>query len=461
MKNIFILFVLVTGFLFSQKNMDAHFDYAVFMYDNDSSFIELYYSFSGTGMTKNVDSDKEYVEAKLELTVTKIQKKSKVLLNDSWNVKQKYGEKTLTGLLSFTLPHGNYTFDIKLSDMHNPKIYADKSLDVNVREPNDDIFAISDIEIAQELVQFSNNKESIFYKNTLEVIPNPSLVFGEGIPILYFYTEFYNLQKEMTAPALKVAHQLFNSYNHKVYEKEKFINRKSNSAIDIGAINVMKYPTGSYTLKILLTDTTSNKDNFVFRKLFIVNPSVKDTIDYGEGFKDAFETELAGMDEKELDEYFDYSDYLALPSEISMWDKLRTEEGKRQFLYKFWLQRDVEPETKINEYKIEYFDRIKYADKAFSCVVFNEGHRSDRGRVYAIYGKPSDVHNYPMNSDELPYEVWQYDDLQGGCYFVFVDFNANRNYKLISSTKRGEIYDEYWKAKIQRVQPTYNNRATN
>jgi hypothetical protein len=73
-----------------------------------------------------------------------------------------------------------------------------------------------------------------------------------------------------------------------------------------------------------------------------------------------------------------------------------------------------------------------------------EGYRSDRGRVYIVYGAPDDVERHPNEVDSKPYEIWSFHNIQGGVIFVFVQRNQGGDYDLVHSTHRNELHDENW-----------------
>jgi hypothetical protein len=73
-----------------------------------------------------------------------------------------------------------------------------------------------------------------------------------------------------------------------------------------------------------------------------------------------------------------------------------------------------------------------------------EGWKTDRGRVYILYGEPDEIERYPDSEGRKPFEVWRFQKIEGGVEFVFVDRWKNGNYELITSTKRGELQDPNW-----------------
>ena len=70
--------------------------------------------------------------------------------------------------------------------------------------------------------------------------------------------------------------------------------------------------------------------------------------------------------------------------------------------------------------------------------------KTDRGRVVIVYGQPDDIDRHPNETEVRPYEVWSYNNIQGGVIFVFVLRNAAGDYELVHSTHRDELHDENW-----------------
>ena len=100
---------------------------------------------------------------------------------------------------------------------------------------------------------------------------------------------------------------------------------------------------------------------------------------------------------------------------------------KKNFIEEFWKRRDPDPDTEENEFKIEYDNRIERSNQLFSGEG-RPGWLTDRGRIYVIFGPPTDRLTYPMGED--PYgrcsEVWYY----GNFPVVFVDSSCTGSYVL-------------------------------
>ncbi len=102
---------------------------------------------------------------------------------------------------------------------------------------------------------------------------------------------------------------------------------------------------------------------------------------------------------------------------------------REQFIEKFWERRDPEPDTEENEFKMEYFSRIERASELFISEA-KPGWLTDRGRIYILFGPPTDRIRYPMGGD--PYsrcrEIWYY----GAFPVVFLDSTCTGIYSLVT-----------------------------
>ncbi len=69
---------------------------------------------------------------------------------------------------------------------------------------------------------------------------------------------------------------------------------------------------------------------------------------------------------------------------------LADDDARRSFVNEFWRRRDPDPRTPENEFQIEFYRRVQYADANFSTEAVR-GSLSDRGMVFVVLGPPSYV----------------------------------------------------------------------
>jgi GWxTD domain-containing protein len=117
-------------------------------------------------------------------------------------------------------------------------------------------------------------------------------------------------------------------------------------------------------------------------------------------------------------------------------------------MFLFWNALDPNPATPESEFKKEYFDKVDYSNKNFGSD-FKDGWKTDRGRVYCIYGKYDEIERHSYEGSTRAYEIWTYNSLQGGVIFIFIDESAGYgNYILVHSNARNEINNENWREKL-------------
>jgi GWxTD domain-containing protein len=139
--------------------------------------------------------------------------------------------------------------------------------------------------------------------------------------------------------------------------------------------------------------------------------------------------------------------YIITPEEKSAFKALSNDEERDQFIEQFWLRRDPTPDTPENEYKEEHYRRIAYANEHFGAGL--PGWKTDRGRIYIIWGPADQVTSHPTGgtydrpqeegggeTTTYPFEDWRYRYLEGvgeNIELEFVDQCSCGEYRLSQS----------------------------
>ncbi len=100
--------------------------------------------------------------------------------------------------------------------------------------------------------------------------------------------------------------------------------------------------------------------------------------------------------------------YIITPSERKVFLQLDTDRERDMFIETFWKQRDPNPNTVENEYKIEHIKRFKYANEKLGKGTPSPGWRTDMGRIYIILGEPKTIERYENMTEVYPTIVWFY-----------------------------------------------------
>jgi len=144
----------------------------------------------------------------------------------------------------------------------------------------------------------------------------------------------------------------------------------------------------------------------------------------------AIKEKLGGVYKKWLDEDVRW---IITDEELSAFKKLSNNAERDIFIEGFWQRRDPTPDTAENEYKEEHYRRIAYANEHYAAGM--PGWRTDRGRIYIMYGPPTSIDSHPMggpyqrsaeegggSTQTFPFEVWRYRYLEGIGQEIEIEF---------------------------------------
>lgn len=450
---ILFTFLVINLSISAQSEMKFEVDYARFHYDSTATYLELYYELIPDGMQIAEVPGGSQLEAVVAVII-KDSKTDSLVIKKNWklnhviNPKDSNGVQSLAGVLGFVIAKGDYKLEVSAFDSKNPAFKKIIRENLSIKPFGSSKFSLSDIELSRGIKTSDADPKSIFYKNTLEVTPNPNALFSENSPVLFFYAELYNLKLKDAGALFILQKSLYNSNGKQIYLTNKPIKQAGSSVVEIGIINLTKYPSGAYTLNLSLIDSTTKLAYVSTKKFFLFNPKVSATEKSASATSGMAGSEFALMTSEECDELMSKSRYIATDVEQMRYKKLDSLNAKQQFLYNFWLSRDSDPNTQINEYKEDYMKRVEYANLHFKLNK-KQGYLTDRGRVLLIYGEPDSKDYFPNEANLKPHEIWFYNQIEGGVQFIFGDPTGFGNYELLHSTKRGEYRDDNWEQRLR------------
>jgi GWxTD domain-containing protein len=301
-----------------------------------------------------------------------------------------------------------------------------------------DTLSISQVELALEITP--SQEEGDFVKNGLRVLPNPSRVYGPKAPILYYYLEIYDLvfgpgfdsTYTIQQEVLSLSGELVKRYDPKIERKP------GRTSVEVGGVNVVGLEPETYIFRIRVRDNASGAEVYSQRWFLVTDPQ-----------RDAKlpSLEIAALTPEEAEFHENVIRYIASKRELDTYKDL-TLEGKARFLDDFWRWRDPDPSTTENEFKEEHVRRWHWAARQYSKFQLNDGWKSDRGRVYIVYGPPDDIERHPSDLSTAAWERWNYYSLEGGIYFIFADLSGFDHFVLLHSTARNELRDRDWQEKL-------------
>src|SRR5256884_49958 len=136
--------------------------------------------------------------------------------------------------------------------------------------------------------------------------------------------------------------------------------------------------------------------------------------------------------------------YIISPDERTAFLQLDTNEEREQFIEQFWLRRSGNPDLPDNDFKEEHYRRIAYANEHYASGI--PGWKTDRGRIYIIWGPADEVDSHPTggtydrpmeegggSTSTYPWEKWRYRYLEGmgnNIELEFVDPSGSGEYHL-------------------------------
>jgi len=144
----------------------------------------------------------------------------------------------------------------------------------------------------------------------------------------------------------------------------------------------------------------------------------------------ALQKEISKTYKKWLDEDVRW---IITDEERAAFKQLSNDDERDQFIEQFWLRRDPTPDSQENEYKEEHYRRIAYANEHFAAGV--PGWRTDRGRIYIMYGPANSIDSHPSGgsydrtpqegggtTSTYPFEIWNYRYLEGIGQNIDIEF---------------------------------------
>jgi GWxTD domain-containing protein len=445
MMFLFICFVL-TSFAFPQTEEPRKFrmglDYASFreFEDSTTSFVEIYYSFNRKELTFVPQEDGFYATVLMQLSI--LDQEGNEVESRLWNTMSKVNDAQeaetvdymILDRITAQIPPGTYRINLKATDV-NSLSEGNVSIEAKVKD-----FAIPGLQFSDIQLAFSAEADTSscrFCKAVQRILPNPSRVFTHQSGMLYFYTEIYNLAD---FPKAKQEYELnfvvLDTSGNKLKDFGKQTkNKPGNSAVVISGINIFTLAGGKYVLMLEAKDKETGKKTQTTKDFIVLREPTED--------------ELIA---EEVKKFKQDVTYIASGADLKMFEELNFV-GKKSFIDDFWRKRDPDLETPENEFKIEHYRRINAANFKFSLTQeTGDGWNTDMGRVYIRYGEPSEIERNPSAQGTKPWERWNYHDLEGGVYFIFVDEDGYGMYRLVHSDKKGEVSYPQWEELINADQ---------
>ena len=350
----------------------------IYNYDTDSFDILVNHKISNDHFVFIKDKELDLFRANILTTIQLFDsKKDSIILQESW-------ENTITENFYNDTRSPNRMFEFSRDISLNE---GDYNIKINVQDlDNNNTYSFKDKILLSSEQGFG--AVSIYGKN--EEIKDSITLENNKIQL-----EFQYFQKSDIIKDLKI--EISN------YEKEEKLSFQDIQLNKEGFYGIeFEFPENYYGMIYLHITIESNK---ITKSFFVYNKKY----------------DLWSQD---INEIVGVMRYILPFSEIKLLKEM-TIDDKFKYIMDFWSTKDPDTSTEENELLIEFTNRIKYVNLNFSEI--NRGWKTDKGRVYIIYGKPEDQNIYTNQSDGI-YEVWTY---ESGLKFTFLDRNGFGNFILI------------------------------
>lgn len=435
-------------------------NYSQFKFDSSTTLVELYYSFPDTALVYKHIGKKLSCELQCSLNIYNnlgvVDKRTwiveKVFENDSDALHQR---SDLIGIQKIYLMPGQYKFSMNFIDLTDNTKKDSLKFDLNVKDFISSKMQLSDIQLSQHISQYdstTNMYSQKYIKSELVVLPLPTDAYVGTSPVLYAFTEIYNLKSTFKLDSFQIKYIILDNTKKEVFDVVYQRPIVSNDQIDVLQLPVDVLNSGVYFLKQILPITRNGIiDSLVnLKKFYLLNPDLpaeqSTLLSEDEMF---LRSEFSTISEKRIDDMFAMTKFVASVNEVDTYTQLTSLSAKQKFLYRFWSQRDPNPATQVNERYEEFKKAVDYAKRNYKSSLNPQGWNSDRGKILLKYGFPTQIDRKYFSSrmdsvQTYPYEIWYYDNIQGGAIFAFVDMRGLENFAQVHSTALGEVNQPNW-----------------
>jgi len=134
--------------------------------------------------------------------------------------------------------------------------------------------------------------------------------------------------------------------------------------------------------------------------------------------------------------------YIITPKEKDVFLQLETDREREIFIDAFWKQRDPDPLTPENEFKVEHYKRLAYANQYLGKEGPGAGWRSDMGRLHIILGPPQQIDRFENLTEIYPVVIWFYSGMAkygipNSFYIMFFKPSGTGEYEIYSPIQDG------------------------
>lgn len=455
----YFILLFIFSLSLSAKQTAVYVKFSQFMTDEQETYLEMYFNIAANSLDY-VETSAGKLQGGIEVTV-QIMQDSNIVAADRFRILSPEFNDTnaisrfLLHQQRFPLAAGEYTVKLDIIDINEAEeTYSfAPTISLNLKENQ---VAASDVLFLESYGPATQG--SAYSRSGFDIIPiitSGSYFFPEGEDKLSFYCELYNLDQKLgdNQPYL-LKYYLEDAETGTPLNQFASFSKKTTTAVQpvLASFNIAELPTGEYHLAIEVLDREANQ--VLGTKTFFYRRNKTQQVVEG-SFESRDITNTFVDDLGNLDSIYRFVEYLY---PISTEREQLLQEGllaqgdeamlKRYFLA-FWQEKS--PLRPQKEW-LDYYKKVRYVNDKYSSSL-RAGYKSDRGRVYLVYGKPDIIEQRAMEPNLPPYQVWQYNRVntpfalsQTNIMFVFGEFDpSTQEYQLFHSTAYGEIQNRDWR----------------
>ncbi len=347
-----------------------------------------------------------YVYGDKDMLVDSYRKSDRVRVTSE--SKAKSNNDYRTNQLAFELPPGKYKVKLILADPNSDKV-QEREFKIKPKYLNDQKPKLSDIQLVQAAAAAGSDTTK-FDKGGFTLVPSVSNRYGtqDALKLMYYF-EVYRGESDLDS--IRVETKLRHATKGMLYRDSLTSEMTDGVLRQFREISVEELRPGEFKLEIFLRGRRGrelDKKTKYFELVWSEHASLKH--DYG-----SLVSQLS---------------MISLPKDIEQLKNQETLDDRLRAFNTFWDIRDPTPGTPENEAKSEFYRRVRIANQNFSYLRTN-GWKTDRGRVYIIYGEPDQIEDYPFVPNQLPYQEWHYYRDARYRKFVFIDETGDGDFRLI------------------------------
>jgi len=382
-------------------------------------------------------------------------------------------QQKILELKRITVPEGNLTVSLKLTDVGNGKVFHNQQ-QMNVETPKYSSF-LSDIQMVDTILPGEGYEGNLFYRNGMVQLPMSDNFLDDHRKKITYYAELY--QTPEASSSLPCTIQTFIAKkNHEDavpildLVKSDTITHWQPVHVLLGSLPTKSLSSGNYYLHIKVQENDGML--LTARQMFfqlknsqpekpesVTQADTTSTVVEGPTYLNLQKTFLAKYTMPQIREILKMLFPIANFQEkktINEFIKKPDDTYSRYFIYNFWLSRNKNnPEAAWKQYA----EQVKEVNKLFGSRSLR-GYETDRGIIYLKYGKPTERVIALNEPGALPYEVWHYAVMEhqsNGLFLFYRESIIANDFKILHSTVSGEVHNRSWRQSLFQTDEYISN----